>query len=67
MSDAKPVEAADPAKKSSELTGPIDGDATVITNDDAKCYWNDEEYENGDRISLDGKTYEASNGKWVQV
>lgn len=68
MSEAKPVDAADPAKKSSRVTGPVDNDATVLTtSDDVKCYWNDEEFHNGDRIATDGKTYEASNGQWVEV
>jgi hypothetical protein len=68
MSDPKPVEAADPAKKTSKITGPVDSDATVLTVEgDLKCYWNDEVFENGDRISTEGKNYEASNGMWVEV
>ncbi len=68
MSDPKSVDAADPAKKTSKITDPIDGDATVLTTaDDIKCYWNDEAFANGDRISAGGKTYEASNGMWVEV
>lgn len=68
MSDPKPVEAADPAKKTSRITGPVDNDATVLTtSDDIKCYWNDAEFDNGDRITTGGKNYEASNGQWVEV
>ena len=68
MSNAKPVEATDPARKTSPITGPVDDDATVLTSrDDIKCYWNDEEFENGDRVTCDGKSYEASNGQWVEV
>tara|TARA_R110000782_G_scaffold13730_15_gene40336 strand:- start:3479 stop:3685 length:207 start_codon:yes stop_codon:yes gene_type:complete len=68
MSDPKSVDAADPAKKTSRVTGPVDNDATVLTtSDDIKCYWNDEEFSNGDRISTDGKKYEASNGQWIEV
>ena len=68
MSEPKPVEAADPAKNTSTITGPVDDDATVLTtNDDIKCYWNDEEFDNGDRIISEGKSYEASNGQWVEV
>ena len=68
MSDPKPVDAVDPAKKTSAITGPVDDDATVLTtNADEKCYWNDEAFDNGDRISVDGKCYEASNGQWVEV
>ncbi len=68
MSGPKPVEAVDPAKKTSTITGPVADDATVLTtNDDIKCYWNDEEFANGDRITTEGKSYEASNGQWVEV
>lgn len=68
MSDPKSVDAADPAKKTSRVTGPVDNDATVLTtSDDIKCYWNDEAFNNGDRIATDGKAYEASNGLWVEV
>ncbi len=68
MSDPKPVEAVDPTKKTSKITGPVDGDATVLTtSDDIKCYWNDEEFDNGDRVTSEGKSYEASNGVWIEV
>jgi len=68
MSDPKPVEAVDPGKKSSKITGPVSDDATVVTTDaDLKCYWNDEEFESGDRVGVEGKSYECSNGLWVEV
>jgi hypothetical protein len=67
MSDAKTVEAADPTKKTSEITGPVDDDATVLTNTSIKCYWNNEEFDSGDRVTSEGKSYECSNGKWVEV
>jgi hypothetical protein len=68
MSDPKSVEVADPGKKTSKVTGPVDSDATVLTVEaDIKCYWNDEEFVDGDRISSEGKNYEASNGMWVEV
>lgn len=68
MSDPKPVEATDPAKKTSEITDPVDNDATVLTVEaDIKCYWNDEAFSDGDRITTEGKNYEASNGMWVEV
>lgn len=68
MSDPKPVEAVDPAKNTSKITGPVDSDATVLTVEgNIKCFWNDEEFDNGDRVTSGGKTYEASNGSWVEV
>ena len=68
MSEPKSVEAADPAKKTSKITGPVSDDATVLqTGVDLKCHWNDEEFELGDRISTGGKCYECSNGTWIEV
>ncbi len=68
MPDAKPVEAADPARITSKIAEPVSAESTVlITNERAKSYWNDAVFENGDRITLDGKCYEANNGQWVPV
>ena len=67
MSDPKSVDAADPAKKTSKISGPVSDDATVLTTADVVCYWNDEEFQSGDRVNADGKCYECSNGMWVEV
>ena len=69
MSEPKPVDPVDPKKTTSVITGPVDDGGTVlITSDDMmKCYWNDEEFENGARILAEGKCYEAVNGQWVEV
>jgi len=68
MSDSKSVEAADPAKKTSKITGPVDNDATVLTTEaNIQCLWNDQAFESGDRISSEGKSFECSNGLWVEV
>lgn len=67
MSDPKSVEAADPAKKTSKVTGPVDDDATVLQTENVSCYWNDEAFEAGDRINADGKCYECSNGMWIEI
>ena len=68
MSDIKAVEAADPAKKTSRRTGPIEDGATVISTEiEIACFWNDEEFASGDRVSSEGKTYECSTGQWVEV
>lgn len=62
----KPVAPADPGKKTSTILGPVE--ATVqMTEQDAKCLWNDEEFAQGDRISVDGACYECSFGKWITV
>jgi hypothetical protein len=66
--NAIPVEAVDPDKKTSSLLGPITEESTVQYNlKDQKCYWNDVEFEAGDRILNGGTCYECSYGRWVIV
>lgn len=68
MSDPKNVDAVDPAKKTSNIKGPVDDDATVITSEvEVQCFWNDEAFNSGDRVTTEGKKYECSNGAWVEV
>ena len=68
MSDKKEVEAADPAKKTSEVLGPMSEQATVqMSKQDEKCYWNDDEFSHGDQVMADGECYECSYGRWVLV
>ncbi len=67
-SDARPVEAVDPDKKTSNRLGLMSEEATVqLDLKDQKCYWNDEEFEPGERVLNDGKCYECSYGRWVIV
>ena len=67
MSEAKPVTAAEDGKKTSKIVE--DGsEATVrLDQESAECYWNDESFDRGDRISVDGKVYECSFGCWVRA
>ncbi len=68
MSEAKPVDAPDASKKTSEIMGPTSDEATVQMSElDAKCFWNDEAYETGEQVSNGGKCYECSFGRWVEV
>ncbi|MFQ5659317.1 MAG: hypothetical protein ACE5GZ_02755 [Gammaproteobacteria bacterium] len=70
MSDnpAAAVDPVDPVKKTSEIAGPTGDEATVSMELlDAKCLWNDAEYEQGQRVSADGKCYECSFGRWIEV
>ncbi len=68
MSDATPVDAPDSSKKNSEIMGPSSDEATVQMSDmDAKCYWNDAAFETGDKVTAEGKCYECSFGRWLQV
>lgn len=68
MSDPTEVEALDSARRHSKVVGPMDSQDTVqLEAEDAKCYWNDQEFAKGDQVRNDGKCYECSFGLWVQV
>ena len=68
MADPTTVDAADPAKKTSEIVGPLSEEATVTMTDDNKtCIWNDQEFNQGDRVQVGGDCYECSFGRWVQI
>ena len=67
MSEAKPVTAAEDGKKTSKIVE--DGtEATVrLDQETAECYWNNEAFSKGDRVSVDGAVYECSFGCWVKT
>ncbi len=68
MSDATPVDAPDSSKKNSEVMASSSDEATVQMSDmDAKCYWNDAEFETGDKVTSEGKCYECSFGRWIEL
>lgn len=70
MSNSNPtaVEAVDPDKKTSEILGPMSEEATVRMDlQSEKCYWNDAEFAHGDQVSVDGKSYECSYTRWLEV
>ena len=61
------VDAVDPSKKTSEIVAATADEATVSMDlQDAKCYWNDVEYNRGTRVNSAGKVYECSFGRWVE-
>jgi len=67
-SNAVPVEAPDPAKNTSEILGPMSEEATVSMNlQNENCYWNDAEFSQGDQVTVDGKCYECSYTRWLEV
>ena len=67
-SNAVPVEAPDSAKKTSEILGPMSEEATVEMDlQNEKCYWNDVEFSQGDQVIADGKCYECSYTRWLEV
>ncbi|MDZ7736613.1 MAG: hypothetical protein U5P41_11300 [Gammaproteobacteria bacterium] len=67
MSEARPVTAAEDGKKTSKIVE--DGtEATVrLEQESAQCYWNDEAFNKGDKVSVDGAIYECSFGCWVKM
>lgn len=67
MSTPKSVDPKDPSKRSSKLMAETDATSTVVLDRAANvCYWNDEEFEEGASISLEGTVYECSYGNWVK-
>lgn len=70
MSNSNPVEveAPDSSKKTSEILGPMSEEATVRMDLENKhCYWNDAEFSHGDQVIVDGKRYECSYTRWLEV
>lgn len=68
MGEPVTVEAADPAKTTSEILGPSSDEATVqMSQENQTCVWNDQEFKQGDQVSVDGTCYECSFGRWVQL
>ncbi len=67
MSEAKAVSAAEDGKTTSKVVE--DGtEATVrLEQEAAQCYWNNEAFDKGDRISVEGAVYECSFGCWVKM
>jgi len=63
-----PVKPTDPDKNTSTILGPMSDQATVQMDlQNEKCYWNSDAFSQGDQISVDGKYYECSYGRWVEV
>lgn len=62
------VDPVDPAKKTSEIAGPSADEATVSMDMMSEsCFWNDQEFKLGERVSVDGKCYECSFGRWLEI
>ena len=67
-SNAVPVETPAPSKKTSEILGPMSEEATVRMDlQSENCYWNDAEFSQGDQVTVDGKRYECSYSRWLEV
>lgn len=62
------VDPVDPAKKTSEIAGPSADEATVsMEMMSENCFWNDQEFKLGQRVSSEGKSYECMFGRWVEI
>lgn len=67
MSEKVTVQAMDPSKRNSPVAGPIESESTVMMDEaDKVCYWNDQEYDEGQIIDCDGVAYECSFGQWIR-
>jgi hypothetical protein len=67
MSEKISVEAMDPSKKNSPVAGPIEDESTVMLDKASKvCYWNDQEFKEGQVIESEGAEYECNFGQWIK-
>lgn len=67
MSDKTSVETMDKSKKNSPISGPSSEEATVMLNKAAsKCFWNGQEFEEGQKVDCQGEVYECNYGQWVK-
>jgi hypothetical protein len=68
MGDKTTVAPMDPKQKNSPVSGPIEGEATVMLDAaSTRCFWNGHEFSEGAMVQCDGKTYECTYGRWVQA
>ncbi len=66
MPDAIAVQAMDPDKKNSPVSGPVQEQATVMLDTASSvCLWNDEEFRDGQIVEHEGNRFECSFGRWV--
>ena len=68
MADKTSVAPQDPGKKNSPVLGPTEGESTVVMDASAsKCFWNDQEFNEGAMVESEGLTYECTFGRWAKV
>ena len=67
MSDKISVEAMDSSKQNSPIAGPIEEESTVMLDHASKvCYWNGQEFAEGQKVECGGATYECTFGQWIK-
>jgi hypothetical protein len=68
MADETTVAAMDSTQKNSPVSGPIEGESTVMLDAAAsRCLWNGQQFDEGDMVQCDGATYECTYGRWVRA
>jgi hypothetical protein len=67
MSEKISVETMDQSKKNSPVAGPIEEESTVMLDQASKvCYWNDQEFIEGQFVENAGANYECTFGQWIK-
>jgi len=61
------VAARDESQKNSPIAGGSEEDVTVVADDDAKCYWNGDEFGDGARVCAEGVPHECHYGQWMKM
>lgn len=61
------VATRDESLQNSPVAGGADDEATVVADDEAKCYWNGESFDDAARICADGTLYECHYSKWMKM
>jgi len=61
------VDPMDEAKNNSQAVDSLSGETTIILGEEkSKCFWNDAEFNEGDKICDQGVAYECHMGIWVK-
>ncbi len=67
MSEKIPVDAMDHSKNNSPVAGPIEEESTVMLDQASEiCYWNDQEFKEGQVVDSEGSEYECNFGQWIK-
>jgi hypothetical protein len=49
------------------VAGPIEEESTVMLDQASKvCYWNDQEFNEGQFVESEGSVYECTFGQWIK-
>lgn len=68
MADKTTVAAMDSAQKNSPVSGPIEGESTVMLDAAAsRCFWNGQQFDEGAMVECEGTTFECTYGRWVRA